>query len=154
MKGAISVILSFLLLPGSVIALLAANFGALRGYLIGAIAFFGFLAMLAIIWTFGLPGTPALTGPTGPAPHFVEFTKDSPEVARFPEVSQFNGEAGSSVQIERHAERVGDVVRPPKRHQRYLGLVPVDVGDRVEVISVERLTLYVDRVPQPGPSSE
>jgi membrane protein implicated in regulation of membrane protease activity len=30
----------------------------------------------------------------------------------------------------------------------------IDVGDRVEVISVERLTLYVDRVPQSGPSAE
>jgi membrane-bound ClpP family serine protease len=27
---------------------------------------------------------------------------------------------------------------------------PIDVGERVEVISVEHLTLYVDRVPQPG----
>jgi membrane protein implicated in regulation of membrane protease activity len=31
---------------------------------------------------------------------------------------------------------------------------PIDVGDRVEVISVERLTLYVDRAPQSGPSAE
>jgi membrane protein implicated in regulation of membrane protease activity len=31
---------------------------------------------------------------------------------------------------------------------------PINVGDRVEVISVERLTLYVDRVPQSGPSAE
>ena len=31
---------------------------------------------------------------------------------------------------------------------------PIDVGDRVEVISVDRLTLYVDRVPQSGPSAE
>jgi membrane protein implicated in regulation of membrane protease activity len=30
---------------------------------------------------------------------------------------------------------------------------PVDVGERVEVISVERLTLYVDRAPSPGDSS-
>jgi membrane-bound ClpP family serine protease len=31
---------------------------------------------------------------------------------------------------------------------------PIDAGDRVEVISVERLTLYVDRVLQSGPSVE
>jgi hypothetical protein len=92
-KGAIAVILSFLLLPGAVIALLSANFGALKGYLIGAVAFFGFLFMLTLVWTFGLPGTPALTGPTGPEPHFVEFTKDSPEAAKFPEVANFNGTA-------------------------------------------------------------
>jgi hypothetical protein len=97
-KGAISVILCFLLLPGSVIALLSANFGALRGYLIGGIGFFGFLFMLTIIWTFGLPGTPALTGPQGPQPHFVEFAKGSPEAARFAAVGTFNGAAGGGWQ--------------------------------------------------------
>jgi membrane protein implicated in regulation of membrane protease activity len=30
---------------------------------------------------------------------------------------------------------------------------PIDVGEHVEVISVERLTLYVDRAPQSGPST-
>ena len=30
---------------------------------------------------------------------------------------------------------------------------PIDVGERVEVVSVERLTLYVDRAPPPGESS-
>ena len=59
MKPAIGVIIGFLLLPGSVIVLLASNFGALKGYLIGAISFFGFLFMLTVIWTFGVPGTPA-----------------------------------------------------------------------------------------------
>lgn len=98
MEGAIAVILGFLLLPGSVIVLLAANFGARKGYLIGAVPFFGFLFMLALIWTFGVPGTPALTGPVGPLPEFVHFTADSPEADRFPEVQQFQGGEGNGWQ--------------------------------------------------------
>lgn len=98
MEGAIAVILGFLLLPGSVIVLLAANFGALKGYLIGAIGFFGFLFMLALIWTFGVPGTPAQTGPVGPLPEFVRFTADSPTAERFPAVQEFDGGAGGAWQ--------------------------------------------------------
>ena len=95
MKPAIGVIIGFLLLPGSVIVLLASNFGALKGYLIGAISFFGFLFMLALIWTFGVPGTPALTGPVGPMPTFKQFTLDSPEAERFDKVQDFNGGEGN-----------------------------------------------------------
>ena len=73
MKGILVVLTGFILLPGSVIMLLSANFGALKGYLIGAICFFGFLTMLTFIWTFGLPGTVPLTGPVGPQPTFKQF---------------------------------------------------------------------------------
>jgi hypothetical protein len=89
LEGAIAVILGFLLLPGSVIVLLASNFGALKGYLIGGAAFFGFLLMLAVIWTFGVPGTPALTGPVGPLPEFVHIQPDSAEAERFPAIAQY-----------------------------------------------------------------
>jgi hypothetical protein len=89
LEGAIAVILGFLLLPGSVIVLLASNFGALKGYLIGGVAFFGFLFMLSIIWTFGVPGTPALTGPVGPLPEFVHVQPDAPEAERFPAIQQY-----------------------------------------------------------------
>ena len=98
MKGALVVLVGFLLLPGSVIALLAANLGALKGYLIGAISFFGFLFMLSVIWTFGVPGTPALTGPVGPEPTFRQFTLDSPEADRFSRVREFQGGAGTGWQ--------------------------------------------------------
>src|SRR6266702_2956717 len=53
--------------------LLSANFGALKGYLIGAAAFWGFVFVLTVIWVFGLPGTPALTGPKGTDPSFKQF---------------------------------------------------------------------------------
>jgi hypothetical protein len=95
MQGAIAVILGFLLLPGSVIVLLAANFGAVKGYLIGASSFLGFLFMLTLIWTFGVPGTPALTGPVGAQPTFKQFTIDSPEADRFDKVRDFTGGEGN-----------------------------------------------------------
>jgi hypothetical protein len=69
-KGALALAIGVLLLPGSVIMLLSANFGALKGYLIGAAAFWGFVFVLTVIWVFGLPGTPALTGPKGTDPSF------------------------------------------------------------------------------------
>jgi hypothetical protein len=95
MTGAIAVLVGFILLPGSVIMLLSANFGLRKGYLIGAVSFFGFLFMLSLIWTFGVPGTPALTGPVGPQPTFKQFTRESPEAQRFDAVQQFQGRAGN-----------------------------------------------------------
>ena len=56
MKGLLVVLTGFVFLPGSVYMLLAANFGALKGYLIAATAFFGFLIMLSAVWLFGLVG--------------------------------------------------------------------------------------------------
>ncbi len=95
MTGAIAVLLGFILLPGSVIMLLAANLGLRKGYLIGGVSFFGFLFLLSLIWTFGVPGTPALTGPVGPEPTFKQFTRESPEAQRFDAVGQFQGRAGN-----------------------------------------------------------
>jgi hypothetical protein len=90
-KGALALATGVLLLPGSVIMLLSANFGALKGYLIGAAAFFGFVFVLSLIWTFGLPGTPALTGPKGPDPSFKQFDQSSPLAQKYSMVQQFQG---------------------------------------------------------------
>ena len=94
MKGLLVVLTAFVFLPGSVYMLLASNFGALKGYLIAATAFFGFMIMLSAIWTFGLPGTPALTGPKGVEPTFKSFTIDDPEAATYDSVRDFQGGAG------------------------------------------------------------
>jgi hypothetical protein len=90
-KGALALATGVLLLPGSVIMLLSANFGALKGYLIGAAAFFGFVFVLSLIWTFGLPGTPALTGPKGTDPSFKQFDQSSPLVQKYTAVQRFQG---------------------------------------------------------------
>jgi hypothetical protein len=94
-KGAALVLTAFVLLPGSVWMLLAANFGALKGYLIAAIALFGFMIMLSATWAFGLPGTPALTGPVGKEPAFVQFTGNDPAAARYDRVRAFMGNASN-----------------------------------------------------------
>jgi hypothetical protein len=97
-KGILVVLTGFVLLPGSVFMLLSANFGALKGYLIAASAFFGFLAMLSAVWLFGLPGTTPLTGPKGTQPTFKFFTLQDPAASRYDSVRNFNGSAGNGWQ--------------------------------------------------------
>jgi hypothetical protein len=94
-KGAVLVLTGLILLPGSVWMLLAANFGALKGYLIAGTALFGFLILLSATWSFGLPGTPALTGPVGKQPSFVQFTRTDPAAAKYDKVAAFQGGAGN-----------------------------------------------------------
>ncbi len=94
MKGAALVLTALILLPGSVWMLLASNFGALKGYLIAATALFAFLILLSATWSFGLPGTPALTGPVGKQPSYVQFSKTDPAASRYDKVASFQGAAG------------------------------------------------------------
>jgi hypothetical protein len=94
-KGFLFFATGFICLPGSVYLLLAANFGALKGYLIAGVAFFGFLILLSATWTFGLPGTPALTGPKGTDPSYKAFAKGDPAASRFAKVAEFQGGAGN-----------------------------------------------------------
>ncbi len=111
MKGALALATGVLLLPGSVIMLLSANFGALKGYLIGAAAFWGFVFVLTVIWVFGLPGTPALTGPKGTDPSFKQFQLNSSVAARYTAAQQFQG-AASNGWKEEPVEPVGGAKLP------------------------------------------
>jgi hypothetical protein len=97
-KGLLVVLTAFVFLPGSVYMLLAANFGALKGYLIAATAFFAFLMLLSAVWLFGLPGTTPLTGPKGTQPTFKFFTIDDPEASTYDAVRSFQGGAGDGWQ--------------------------------------------------------
>jgi hypothetical protein len=103
-KGILVVLTGFILLPGSVIMLLSANFGVLKGYLIGATAFFGFVAMLSAVWLFGLPGTTPLTGPKGTQPTFKFFTLQDPAAGKYDSVRNFQGGAGNGWQEAPAAE--------------------------------------------------
>jgi hypothetical protein len=98
MKGIAVVVTAFVLLPGSVYLLLAANFGALKGYLIAGTAFFGFLVMLSAVWLFGIPGTTPLTGPKGAQPTFRHFTLEDPAAGTYDSVRSFQGGAGNGWQ--------------------------------------------------------
>ena len=104
MKGLLVVITGFVLLPGSVYMLLATNFGALKGYLIAATAFFGFLVMLSAVWLFGIPGTTPLTGPKGTQPTFKSFTIDDPQASTYDAVRDFQGQAGNGWQAAPEGE--------------------------------------------------
>jgi hypothetical protein len=97
-KGLLVVLTGFVFLPGSVWMLLAANFGALKGYLIAATAFFGFLVMLSAVWLFGIPGTTPLTGPKGTQPSFKFFTLNDQAAATYDSVRDFQGGAGNGWQ--------------------------------------------------------
>jgi hypothetical protein len=97
-KGLLVVLTGFVFLPGSVFMLLASNFGALKGYLIAATAFFGFLVMLSAVWLFGLPGTTPLTGPKGTQPTFRFFTINDPQAGTYDSVRDFQGGAGGGWQ--------------------------------------------------------
>ena len=104
MKGLLVVITGFVLLPGSVYMLLASNFGALKGYLIAATAFFGILMMLSAVWLFGIPGTTPLTGPKGTQPTFKFFTIDDPQAGTYDRVRDFQGQAGNGWQAAPEGE--------------------------------------------------
>ena len=108
MKGILVVVTAFVLLPGSVYMLLATNFGALKGYLIAATAFFGFLILLSATWLFGLPGTTPLTGPKGTQPTFRFFTLDDPAASRYDSVRSFQGAAGGGWQKAPAAAAAGE----------------------------------------------
>lgn len=58
----LAVPVAILLFCGSVFLLLWSNYGAKKGALIYATAFFGFCFMLGVFWWFGAPGTPVATG--------------------------------------------------------------------------------------------
>jgi len=103
-KGLLVVITGFVLLPGSVYMLLATNFGALKGYLIAATAFFGFLMMLSAVWLFGIPGTTPLTGPKGTQPTFKSFTIDDPQASTYDAARDFQGQAGNGWQAAPEGE--------------------------------------------------
>jgi hypothetical protein len=107
-KGILVVVTAFVLLPGSVYMLLATNFGALKGYLIAATAFFGFLILLSATWLFGLPGTTPLTGPKGTQPTFRFFTLDDPAASRYDSVRSFQGAAGGGWQEAPAAAAAGE----------------------------------------------
>jgi hypothetical protein len=94
-KGLLVVLTAFVFLPGSVFMLLASNFGALKGYLIAAVGFFGFMVMLSAVWLFGIPGTTPLTGPKGTQPTFKFFTVNDPVAATYDSVRDFQGGAGN-----------------------------------------------------------
>ena len=52
-KGALAVVVAFILFIGSIYLLLAAVFGRRMGYLVLAVSFFGWMILFSATWTFG-----------------------------------------------------------------------------------------------------
>lgn len=75
LKGGLTVVMAFVLFVGSILLVLAAVFGRRMGYLVLAVAFFGWMAILSSLWTFGFysqgPDTPVNLGPRGEEPSWV-----------------------------------------------------------------------------------
>jgi len=71
-KGLGVTIAGFILFVGTVYMLLSAVFGRWMGYLVVAVAFFGWMTIQSSLWLFGFwsqgPSTPTNLGPRGPDP--------------------------------------------------------------------------------------
>ena len=69
-KGTLITICAFILFVGSIYVLLAAVYGLRMGYLVTAVAFFGWMTIQSGIWLFGFwsqgPETKTNLGPRGP----------------------------------------------------------------------------------------
>lgn len=80
-KGAGVTVMAFILFVGSVYLLLTAILGRWMGYLVLAVSFFGWMAMLSALWAFGFysqgPDTPVNLGPRGAEPTWVPLLVSS-----------------------------------------------------------------------------
>lgn len=93
-KGGLTVAMAFVLFVGTVLLLLSAVFGRRMGYLVLAVAFFGWMAILASLWTFGYwsqgPETPVNLGPRGEESTWVvEAAGTQPEPVRFEAYAEY-----------------------------------------------------------------
>ncbi|HEX9122757.1 MAG TPA: hypothetical protein VF984_05260 [Actinomycetota bacterium] len=75
LKGGLGVTMGFVLFIGSVLLLLSAVLGRKMGYLVLAVAFFGWMVIFSALWTFGFWSqglqTPVDLGPRGAEPSWV-----------------------------------------------------------------------------------
>jgi hypothetical protein len=75
--GYLTVLMGFVLFVGSVYLLLAAVFGPRMGYLVMAVALFGWMMILSSLWAFGFWSggldTKTNLGPRGTEPHWAAF---------------------------------------------------------------------------------
>jgi hypothetical protein len=94
LKGAGVVIAGFILFVGSVYMLLAAVFGRWMGYLVLAVAFFGWMTIQSGIWLFGFwsqgPETKTNLGPRGPdSAWIVDSAGLEPNAELHPELANY-----------------------------------------------------------------
>jgi hypothetical protein len=94
-KGVAVTICAFILFVGSIYLLLAAVFGLRMGYLVLAVSFFGWMIIMAALWTFGAAGMGTLPnlGPRGVEAHWQVFAAGTGPVdsTRFPDTGRYPG---------------------------------------------------------------
>jgi len=91
--GYLTVIMAFVIFTGSIYLLLAAVFGIRMGYLILAVAFFGWMILFSAIWVFGTgaPNSKNL-GPRGTEPHWQPIVAGLTVASqKYPMVSSYPG---------------------------------------------------------------
>jgi hypothetical protein len=91
-KGSLAVLMAFILFVGSIYLLLSAVFGRRLGYLVLAVAFFGWMILYSGLWAAGAPGTPRNLGPRGLEPGWVPISGTvQGAAATYPEFAKYPG---------------------------------------------------------------
>lgn len=95
-KGALAVMMGFVVFIGSVLLVLSAVFGRRMGYLVLAISFFAWMMIWSAIWTFGFfsqgPTTPVDLGPRGSEPAWIPLAAGvSPPAVRYAVFQDYPG---------------------------------------------------------------
>ena len=96
-KGALTVLMAFTVFVGSVYLLLSLVLGRWMGYLVLAVSFFGWMAIMSSIWFFGFfaqgPTTPTNQGPRGSEPSWVPISGGlDPATARYDTFATYPGQ--------------------------------------------------------------
>jgi len=109
--GVLVVICGLILFAGSIYLLLSALFGKRMAYFLEAACFFGFLTILASVWTFGFWAsgldTPTNLGPRGTEPHWAPIAgglqasaEDYPLVVQYPNDPWKEPNEGTKASVE------------------------------------------------------
>jgi hypothetical protein len=97
-KGGLTTVIAFVLFVGSPLLLLSAVFGRRMGYLVLAVAFFGWMILFSALWTFGFYSqgvdTPVNLGPRGAEPAWVIEAAGSDPDPAYPAYERYPGGEG------------------------------------------------------------
>jgi hypothetical protein len=92
--GVLTIVMAFVIFVGSIYLILAAVFGPRMGYLVVAVAFFGWMIIFSSLWAFGFfsqgPTTKNNLGPRGTEPHWQALAAGvAVSSPRYPVVSKY-----------------------------------------------------------------
>jgi hypothetical protein len=93
-KGLAVTLAGIILFVGSVYVIMAAFMGRVMAYLVIAVSLFGWMIILATIWTFGASlfgvGTPKYQGPRGTEPHWVVIAAGTADIpSKYPQTMAY-----------------------------------------------------------------